>query len=215
MNPSHTSAGPVHAGDQSWGVTLPYQNSTDGSCALSTWYHALLSRGNKLSYTVLRPCTRSILPMPRGLCSEKHCPFAQVGKMKYKEGRRPSVCNQLEGEERPPQPQQRWQSEALPPISGVQIKQQPKEEAAVKRVLYLQGQRPTKRSLAPAGCCRWPPASPAKELGLECATSQVGLMEPVQCEGLVSGYDPPFSYFLHLLLGCVCTERSRADRWKN
>lgn len=81
------------------------------------------------------------------------------------------------------------------------MKQQPKEEAAVKHVLYLQGQRPTKWSLAPAGCWRWPPATSAKELGLECATGQVGLMELVQCEGLVSGYDPPFSYFLHLLWG--------------
>lgn len=71
----------------------------------------------------------------------------------------------------------------------------------MKRVLYLQGQRPTKWSLAPAGCWRWPPATFAKELGLECATSQVGLMELVQCEGFVSGYDPPFSYFLHLLWG--------------
>lgn len=71
----------------------------------------------------------------------------------------------------------------------------------MKCVLYLQGQRPTKWSLAPAGCWRWPPATSAKELGLECATGQVGLMELVQCEGLVSGYDPPFSYFLHLLWG--------------
>lgn len=42
--------------------TVPqYRKSTGGSCALSIWYHALLPRCNKRSYTMLGLCTRSIL----------------------------------------------------------------------------------------------------------------------------------------------------------
>lgn len=62
MNPSHTSVGPVHVGDQSWGV-MPQCPSTESSQAEN---------------------------------SEKHRPFAQVGKLIHREGRRPHAYDQLD-----------------------------------------------------------------------------------------------------------------------